>query len=304
MTAGTPPGNRPDAIFIGRTNVDLTVRVPYRAGPSQTVFASPLVTTAGGKSLNQAIALARLGGGACLVANAGDDHWGHLLKTALVDAGVDVAHLQLLPGTTTGAAIIEITPDGENYLVLAISPATELRPDHVDAALARTAAPVVTVQLDIPPEPVVTALSRSPARTVRIGNLVPHPALDRDLMKCLDVFVINQHEAASILGVADLDPLTAAQQLRQLGPAAVVVTAGAGGAAYSHPAGSDSIAAATVPVVDTTGAGDAFLGSLALDLSRDVWLHDAVAHAVQVGTEAVRYQGAHPPAKHSQDGPC
>ncbi len=234
MIAGTAPADRTvDVAFIGRANIDLTVHVPQRPGPGQTAFGSELLTAPGGKSLNQAIAVAHLGGRACLVANAGDDQWGRHLITALIEAGVNAAHFRLLSGARTGAAIIEITPDGENFLVLALSPATELTAEQVNHALTRIDAPVVTVQLDMPPEPLTTVLTRRRS-PVLIGNLVPHPGFDRRLMNRLDVFVANQSEAAMILGLADVDPLAAAEQLRQLGPSAVVVTAGQSGAAYSH----------------------------------------------------------------------
>lgn len=305
MTAGPRPGGS-EVVFVGRANVDLTVRVPYRGGPSQTVFGSPLAATAGGKSLNQAVAVARFGGRASLVAGAGDDHWGRLLEAVLKDSGVDATHLRLLPGVTTGAAIIEVTPDGENYLVLALSPGTELTAGQVADALSATAAPVVTVQLDMPPEPVAAALATPPTGTVRVGNLVPHRDLDPGLLHRLDVAVVNEHEAAAFLGAADVEPLAAVRQLRQLGPAAAVVTAGGRGAAYSHADRERWIAAGAVQVVDTTGAGDAFTGRLALDLSRHVPLDDAVAHAVQAGTVAVQHKGAHlppgPPGDASADG--
>lgn len=291
----SPP--RTDVVFVGRANIDLAVRIPYRPGPGQTAFGSELVSTPGGKSLNQAIAVARLGGRATLVANAGDDHWGRHLMTSLIEAAVDVTHFHLLPGVPTGAAIIEVTPDGENYLILSISPGTELNANQVDDALARVDAPVTVVQLDLPPEPVTQVLSAPGRGTIRIGNLVPHPGLDMTLMKRLDVLVVNQHEAATILGVADISPRAAARQLRQLGPRRVVVTAGRDGAAYSDIEQSDTIDAHTVEVVDTTGAGDAFLGSLALDLAKNMPLSDAVPRAVSVGAEAVQHRGAQLPPK-------
>lgn len=288
-----------DVIFVGRANIDIAVRVPFRPGPGQTAFGSELETTAGGKSLNQAIAVRRLGGRSALVANAGDDQWGSQLMRSLTEAGVDVTHFRLLPGAPTGAAVIEITPDGENYLVLAISPATELTADQVDLALTQAQAPVTVVQLDLPPAPVVRALTASPGRRrVRIGNLAPHPDFDHSLMDQLDVLVVNQYEAAAILRAAEVHPLAAARQLRRLGARAVVVTAGPLGAAYDRAQESGMVGAAEVQVVNTTGAGDAFLGSLALDLAREAPLADAVARAARVGTEAVQRLGVRLPGHH------
>lgn len=292
MNSDTPPKSPADVIVVGRANIDLTIRVPFRPGPGHVAFASDAAITPGGKSLNQAIAVARLGGRTCLVANVGDDPWGQLVTTHLTDAGVDVAQVQRCPGIPTGVAIVEVTPDGENSIVLAISQGTELTRNQVEGALNLIDAPILVVQLDLPPAPLVTALTESRPGMTRIGNLVPNPEVDRDLMRLLDVFVVNQHEAGAILEDSDVDPLAAAQRLRDLGPASVVVTAGPQGAAFSHADGSGTIAAATVPVVDTTGAGDAFLGCLALDLSRGVALTDAVSHAVRIGSDAVQHEGA------------
>lgn len=306
MTDMAPRAASADVIIIGRANIDLTVRVPYHPSPGahQTAFGSELVATAGGKSLNQAIAVARLDGRVSLVANAGADHWGYQLRTTLVEAGVDVGHFRLLPDVPTGAAIIQVTPDGENVIVLAISPKTELTAEQVGIAVAESAAPVVIVQLDLPPEPVVAALTESRRPMIRVGNLVPHAAMDRDLLRCLDVLVVNLHEAATMLGITGVvDPLAAAHRLRALGPPTVVVTAGADGAAYSDADRAGTVAASDVPVVDTTGAGDAFLGALALGLAAGTALPDAVARAVRVGTEATQHQGAHLPTRHGPEVP-
>ncbi|TDC38787.1 ribokinase [Micromonospora sp. 15K316] len=279
-----------DVTFVGRANIDLTVRVPHRAGPGRTAAGSALTTSPGGKSLNQAVATARLGGRARLVANVGADAWGHRIRAALTAVGVDTRHLTLIPDVTTGAAIIEVTPDGESYITLAPSPATELTTHDVQRVTTVDTRAVV-VQLDLPPEPVAALLRHRPAPTV-IGNLVLHADLDRTVLRHLDVLVVNQHEADAILGAATGDPLRAAEVLQRLGPPTVVVTAGPRGAAYTHPHGSGTVPAPTVPVVDTTGAGDAFLGSLALDLARGTPLPEAVRGAVQVGSRAVAHSGA------------
>ncbi|MFJ8582799.1 ribokinase [Micromonospora sp. NPDC093277] len=282
-----------DVAFVGRANIDLTAQVPHRASPGRTTFASSLTTSPGGKSLNQAIAAASRGGQCCLIANIGDDRWAHQITAALAEAGVDTRHVTLLPETTTGAAIIEVTPDGESYITLALSPATELTADDVRCALDALDARAVVVQLDLSPRPVTTLLHRRPAPIV-IGNLVPHPDLDKALLRHLDVLVVNQHEAAAILHTTNDDPLTTAAELRQLGPHVVVVTAGAHGAAYADSHGSGQVPAPTVPVVDTTGAGDAFLGALALDLARYVPLPDAITTAVHQGSLVVQHAGAQP----------
>jgi ribokinase len=293
----TPKQVSADVIVIGRANIDLTVRVPYLPVPGQTAIGSALVAAAGGKSLNQAIAVARLGGRSSLVANAGDDHWGHQVKNVLVHAGVDTTHMRLVPGAATGAAIVEVTPDGDNAIVLAVSPDTELTPSQITSALAQPLAPVMVIQLDMPPELITAALDTATPPTVRVGNLVPHDAMDRSRMRDLDVFVVNHHEAAETLRLREpAGPEFIAEQLRSLGPAAVVVTAGAAGAAFSSTRHKGTVPATPAPVADTTGAGDAFLGALALALAQGAELPDAVTAGVKAGTLAVQHHGAHWPS--------
>lgn len=291
MTDNRNPGDSIDVAFVGRANIDLTIHVPHRSRPGRTAIGSSLFASAGGKSLNQAIATARRGGRAALITNVGADAWGQQIAAALTDAGVDTRHVRLIAEAITGAAIIEVTPDGESYITLALSPATELTAHDVHHATAALDTQAVVVQLDLPPEPVTTLLHRRPAPVV-IGNLVPHPDLDPAFLRHLDVLVVNQHEAAAILHTSTDSPLEAATALQRLGPRTVVVTAGPHGAAYTHPHGSGTVPAPTVAVVDTTGAGDAFLGSLALDLARHTPLPDAVTTAVRVGSQAVQHSGA------------
>ena len=289
------PGTELDVVFFGRANVDLTVRVPSLPRPGRTTFGSSLVITPGGKSLNQAMSVTRLGGTAGLVANVGDDDWGRMLRDALAAAHVDAAGLRLVPGTTTGAAIIHVTPDGEGHLVLALSPKTELTPTDVHNALSTLDAQVLVTQLDMAPDTVDAVLSSRGSRTV-VGNLTPHPGVTSHHLAQLDVFVVNQHEAAVTLGVDPIEPLAAAQQLRQRGPSTVIVTAGGdgGGAARTAPGErSGTVPAIKAPVVDTTGAGDAFLGSLALQLSRRATIAEAIAEAMVAGSMAVQHQGPH-----------
>ncbi|GAA0481423.1 ribokinase [Paractinoplanes deccanensis] len=271
------------AVF-GRANADLTVRVPHRASEGRAAFGSPLAVTPGGKAFNQACAVARLGGRAALIANAGDDEWGRMLARTLAECGVDGAGFRLLPGVPTGAAVIEVTPDGESYVTFARSPGTDPRP----ADAARVVADVVVAQLDVPPE-AVRALPRPP---LLIGNLVPDPGLDTAFLSGLDLYAVNEHEAAAVLGTSRASAAEAVDGLLALGVPAAVVTAGRRGAAYGHLGGTGTVSAPRVDAVDSSGAGDAFLAALALELSRDRPLPDAVAVAVRVGSRAVRQRGS------------
>ncbi|MFV2022411.1 PfkB family carbohydrate kinase [Micromonospora sp. LOL_023] len=282
----------PGVAVVGRANIDITVRIPQRPVPGRTTFASSAATTTpGGKSLNQALAAARTGIHTSLISNAGDDHWGALLHQALTDAAVDVSGFYLVPSGSTGIAVVEIDSDGENHIILARAPESELTGDQVHDRLTRLSAPVVVTQLDLRPDAVNAVLRHHRADTL-IGNLVPHPTLGAAALAPLDLFVSNQTEAAAILGHHHTDPADAAHELRELGPRAAVVTAGPAGAAYSHPTGTALVPTPHVNAVNTSGAGDTFLGTLAARLAYHTPLPEAVAAAVAAATTHVRTPAA------------
>lgn len=291
-----------DVVVVGRANIDLGVRVPAMPVPGRTVFGSPLSQSPGGKACNQALAVAHQGGHAALVANLGADPWGHQIAGVLRDAGVDVTAVRLLPEARTGAALVAVTPDGENHIILALSPATELTTADIHHATGVLRAPVTVVQLDLPSAPIQALLSQ-PRNGIIVGNLVPHPGLGIGVLAGLDVFVVNEHEAAAILHQQPTSALHTARQLQELGPATVVVTAGPAGAAVASRDTTATIPAAPVPAVDTTGAGDTFLGVLALDLARGQDILPAVTAAVRAAIATVRYHGAQPSPVSAVSGP-
>lgn len=277
----------PHVAVVGRANIDITVRIPGPPVPGRTTFASaPATTTAGGKSLNQALAASRAGAHANLIANAGDDHWGTFLYRTLADAAVDVSCFHLVPSAPTGIAVIEVDPDGENRIILARAPETELTGEQIRSRLAGLHASAVVTQLDLPPDAVNAVFRHHRAQTL-IGNLVPHSTLGPAALAPLDLFVANDTEAAAILGRHHDDPTVAARELRELGPRAAVVTAGPGGAAYSDAHDTALVPAPHVNAINTSGAGDTFLGTLAARLAHQLPLPHAVADGVAAATTFV-----------------
>lgn len=290
MSHSTEPAQMsavPRVAVVGRANIDITVRVPGPPVPGRTTFASsPATTTAGGKSLNQALAASRAGAHTSLIANVGDDHWGTFLHRALTDVAVDVSCFHLVPSASTGIALIEVDPDGENRIILARAPDTELTGEQIRSRLAELHTAVVVTQLDLPPDAVDTVFRHHRAPML-IGNLVPHPALGPAALAPLDLFVANEAEAAAILGHHHDAPTAAARELRELGPRAAVVTAGPRGAAYSDAHDTALVPAPHVNAINTSGAGDTFLGTLAARLVHNGPLSDAVADAVATATTFV-----------------
>jgi ribokinase len=286
-----------DVFVVGSINQDFVLAVEQRPTPGETVTDARLATYNGGKGANQAAAAALLGASVTFLGRVGDDGFGGSLVHSLADKGVDTSLVQQLPGSATGTAFITVTPDGENAITVAPGANRRLRAEDVDAASEPIGeARVLVAQMEVPPEVVVRAVEvAAQSGTRALVNLAPPFAVPRTLLEKLDPLVLNEHEAAFLLGekVEGVDgALDAATELLRLGPKSVVVTVGADGAVFSSGGSAEHLAAPTVEVVDTTGAGDAFVGALAAKLAGDASLEDAVAYAVRAGAAAVTNEGA------------
>jgi ribokinase len=289
-----------DVVVVGRANVDLLLSVPRIPRAGLTTFASGLHVRPGGKGLNQACAAARLGAATAFVCGIGDDQWGGLLRDALVQNKVDTTHTISRKDTTSGAAVIEITPDGASHIVVAISEPTELTPSDIESAAAALRNGRVTVlQLDLPPAATMAAISTATGTIV--GNLVPHAGLPTDQLSAVDIFVVNEIEAGRILDIpagSTLDVSSALHALTGLGARSAVITLGAAGAAWINEDGvEERCTAPSAEVVDTTGAGDSFIAAMGFQIARGATLATAVQSGVLAGSAAVETLGGQLPAR-------
>ena len=286
-----------DVFVVGSINQDFVLSVERRPAPGETVTDARLATHNGGKGANQAAAAALLGAGVTFLGRVGDDGFGGPLVRALAEKGVDTNLVEEVPDSSTGTAFITVTPDGENAITVAPGANRRLTVEDVDAASGTIGeAKVLVVQMEIPPEVVRRAVEVAAANETRaLLNLAPPFEVPQALLEKLDPLVLNEHEAAFLLGenVEGVDgALSAASELSNLGPRSVVVTVGEDGAVFSNGASAEHLTAPNVEVVDTTGAGDAFVGALAARLADDAPLEDAVAYAVRAGAAAVTKEGA------------
>ena len=285
-------------VFVaGSINQDFVLSVERRPAPGETVTDARLATHNGGKGANQAAAAALLGASVAFLGRVGDDGFGGPLIRSLADKGVDTTLVQEAPDSSTGAAFITVTPDGENAITVAPGANRRLTTEDVDDASESIGeARVLVAQMEIPHEVVLRAVEVAAASGTRVLlNLAPPFEVPRVLLEKLDPLVINEHEAAFLLGerVEGVDgALDAAPRLLALGPGSVVVTLGEDGAVFSDGESAQHLTAPNVDVVDTTGAGDAFVGALAARLAADAHLKDAVAYAVRAGAAAVTEAGA------------
>jgi ribokinase len=286
-----------DVFVAGSINQDFVLRVKRRPAPGETVTDARLATHNGGKGANQSAAAALLGASVAFLGRVGDDGFGGPLVRSLADKGIDTTLVQEAPDSSTGAAFITVTPDGENAITVAPGANRRLTAEDVDDASESIGeAKVLVAQMEIPPEVVLRAVEVAAASGTRVlVNLAPPFEVPRRLLDKLDPLVVNEHEAAFLLGerVEGVDgALDAAPRLLSLGPASVVVTLGEDGAVFSDGESAQHLTAPEVEVVDTTGAGDAFVGALAAKLASDASLEDAVAYAVRAGAAAVTEAGA------------
>jgi ribokinase len=277
--------------------MDFVVPVAKLPGEGETIVGGGLKTISGGKGANQAVGLARLGESVSLVGKVGQDECGTSLRASLSEAGVDVTGVHEAPART-GCAFVVVAENGRNMIV--VSPGANVAWTPVDvqeASKAAAAATWVVLQGEIPP-----SVNLAVARAARAGNARviwnPAPAyLDRELLALADVVVPNEIEALQLVAAlarpAESVP-DAASALLDQGPGAVVVTVGKDGAWLATRQGVASFPAYPVEAVDTTAAGDAFVGGLAAALSRGLALPQAVGWGNAAGAIAASRWGAQP----------
>ncbi|HEX6499048.1 MAG TPA: ribokinase [Micromonosporaceae bacterium] len=291
-----------NVFVVGSANVDLIARVPHLPAPGETLLCSESATRPGGKGANQAVAASRLGARTTIYAAVGDDAFGGRVRASLDDEGVCVDRVIQVAGVATGIAMIVVSDQGENSIVVAPGANHRLDVDTLRGLEDElTPGDVVVVQLEIPLATCVEAARlarRAGARVVLNAAPLPEPGdlCFADLLGTVDVLVVNEGEA---LALADQAPPVdgtgwgrLAGNLRKLGPSACVVTLGGDGAVAVDDSGVYAHPAYPVDVVDTTGAGDAFCGALAVGLARGEPLSTAMRRGCAAGALATSRLGA------------
>lgn len=267
--------------MLGSANADLVVEVDHFPSPGETVLGSDTVVLPGGKGANTAVAAARLGARVAFLGAVGKDSYGDLLLDSLGSAEVDLS-LVRRSDRSTGIAYITVTPDGENSIVVSPGANHALVEDDVELDAA-----VLVASLEVPVSVVEHAVTVAAARGIRsVVNLSPVARLS--VLSIVDTLVVNEHEAVWLVG--EPDP----RRLLELGPRSAVITLGARGAVLAFGDELHEIPAPLVEPVDTTGAGDAFTGALAVGLASGADLVTAARQAVLVAAISVTRRGAQP----------
>lgn len=259
---------------VGSANVDIVITVQRRPEAGETLTGTGMCETPGGKGLNQATGVAKVAPCA-FVGSVGRDSDAGRLDTALKDAGVDAAHLER-NALSTGRAFITLTPDGENSIVVLPLANEELDPDRVAKALDTLSPSVVLTQLEVPAAvtmSIATWCAKAKARFIL--NASPVRDLPAFVVDLADPLIVNAGEARAILQTPSVqDEWMLVAQLAKLARS-VVITAGPRGAFVAEGTLVEHIAGVSATARDTTGAGDAFAGTLAGHLALGAGLTQA-----------------------------
>lgn len=290
---------KPKITVVGSFAVGMTIRSPALPVFGETVLGTDFDMGPGGKGSNQVVAAARLGADAALVARVGSDALANIAHNLYRAEGVDAGHVVVLPDRATGVGFIILNAEGNNFIILDMGANDAMDAAAVEAAADRIAqSDVVMAVLEIPTAAAARAMALGRAAGARtILNPAPARVLPDEIFKDIDLLTPNESELRILLGLpADAPDLSRdlAIQLRRRGVGTVVVTMGRNGALVLSDTHDLVVPSVAVPVVDTTGAGDAFNAGLAVALAEGRDLPDAVRFAAASGSIACTKLGVIP----------
>jgi ribokinase len=286
-----------DIVVVGSLNMDLVVRTPRMPLPGETLPGRDFQMIPGGKGANQAAAAARLGARVAMVGRVGGDAFGPPLIENLRRQGVDTGHVQIDKEAATGTAMIIVDDSGQNSIVVAPGANGRVNEEDVDRLEGTLSqARVLLLQFEVPLETVKYAIQMAARHQVKvILNPAPARPAPAELIAKVDYVVPNEFEAGTLTGLETKDFPSAERAARKLlgfGVPVVIITLGEKGALMATDQGMVHVPARKVQAVDTTAAGDAFIGGLAVALVKGFSLDEAVRYASCAGTLAVTKFGA------------
>jgi len=282
-------------VVCGSLNMDVIVQSKRRPLAGETILDGKVSFLPGGKGANQATAAARLGATTAMLGAVGNDVFGKTLRDVLADNGVDIAGVKVVRGATTGVAVIQVA-EGDNAITGAAganarfaTPMVGRKPRKGEIWVAQFETPLATT------EAVFRRARAAGARAIlNLAPMVRHP---KRLLKLVDIAVLNEIELAQATGikitVASSQAVIAAA-CRKLGPTTVIATLGGRGLVMVSPDGVVALPAFKAKVVDTTGAGDCFVGALAVKLAAGATPVEAARYACAASSCAVEKLGAGP----------
>lgn len=287
-------------VVVGSLNMDLVTRAERLPRAGETLAGQSFTTVPGGKGANQAVAAARLGASVAMIGCVGDDAYGRQLRDGLLAEGIDSQAVEVVAGVSSGVALIVVDATSQNAIVIVAGSNGCLLPASItrfDALLQD--ADVIVCQMEVPPQTVAHTLARGRAlgKTVILNPAPASGPLPLEWLANIDYLIPNESEAAALAGLPVTDMKSAeaaAVHLRGLGVGRVIITLGAEGAVRAGAEGSEHFAAQAVQAVDTTAAGDTFVGGFAAALARGCSESDAIRFGQRAAAISVTRAGAQP----------
>jgi ribokinase len=275
---------RPRIAVVGSANIDLTTFTDRFPKPGETIFGQRFDLGFGGKGANQAAAARLCGADVFMVARVGSDLFGPATIENFKKLGIDASHVKQVEGLSSGVAPIFVEPNGQNRILVVKGANDALKAADVDAAAETLkTAHCIVLQFEIPLETVYYTIAFARKQGIRcILNPAPGQPVDMGALTGLDYFVPNESEAETITGIAVRnveDAKKCAEKLVAGGIRHVIITLGANGSLLAGGALSEHVPPFAVKSIDSTGAGDAFIGSFAVFLAEGVPEREAVRRA-------------------------
>jgi ribokinase len=275
---------RPRIAVVGSANIDLTTFTDQFPKPGETIFGQKFDLGFGGKGANQAVAARLCGADVFMVARVGSDLFGPATIENFKKLGIDATHVKQVEGLSSGVAPIFVDPNGQNRILVVKGANDALKPADVDAAAETLkTTDCIVLQFEIPLETVYYSIAFARKHGIRcILNPAPGQPVDMRALTGLDYFVPNESEAETITGMAVenvADAKKCAEKLVAGGIRRVIITLGANGSLLASRDTSEHLTAFPVKSIDSTGAGDAFIGSFAVFLAEGAPEREAVRRA-------------------------
>jgi len=288
-------------VVIGSINQDIRIELDRLPIPGETVSAKRVTYQTGGKGANQAAAAALLGGNVSMIGCVGDDQWGKNLKHHLASNGVDTRAVREVPASPSGMALVMVDSSAENMIAVAPGANSMLTENDISQLVETLGEEGATImaQLEVPRSIVMEALSRASeySNVTRLLNPSPAEGIEPAMLEGLDLVVVNEVEAQQILDLprpvaGPEEPAQVGLEFLRTGLKGVIITLGKRGAVLAT---EDSVITCDAPVVeavDTTGAGDQFMGALAFRLSCGADVQNAFCFAVHLASISTTRFGA------------
>ena len=284
-------------VVVGSINMDIVTRTERFPKPGETLQAQETSFHPGGKGANQAVAAARLGATVAMVGAVGEDPFGHALQTELTSFGIDTSTVRILPGASTGIASITVDDKGRNTILVSPGANAGFRlADVVHHQAVWDGCKMVLVQNEILPETTTSIIHYFDAHGIRVlYNPAPVTPLTDNVLAHVDTVVVNEIEGSQLTSLIVTDTqsaVTAARRLLNFGAKNVVLTMGAKGAVFVSKTQALYVPSVEVDVVDTTAAGDTFIGAFAAAVSTRVEIRPPAQSAEVDVADALRFATA------------